>query len=168
MKNRYILILLVFMATVANAQCPDIFFSEYGEGSSNNKYFEIYNGTGDTVDLADYAFPNVSNAPAVVGEYEFWNTFDSGHVILPDDVYIVAHGSADAAILALADMTFNFLSNGDDGFALVKNDGVWNDADTNGNVDAGEMTGFTVLDWLGDWNGDPGSGCRRNFGTDLF
>ena len=24
--------------------------------------------------------------------------------------------------------------------------------------DAGEVTGYTILDWLGDWQGDPGAG----------
>ena len=28
-----------------------LFFSEYGEGSSSNKYLEIYNGTGDVLSL---------------------------------------------------------------------------------------------------------------------
>lgn len=32
----------------------DLFFSEYVEGSSYNKYVEIYNGTGESVDLANY------------------------------------------------------------------------------------------------------------------
>ena len=36
----------------------------------------------------------------------------------------------------------NFLSNGDDGFMLVQ----------------GDETSFVVLDAVGDWNGDPGSG----------
>jgi predicted extracellular nuclease len=30
----------------------DLFFSEYIEGSSNNKALEIYNGTGAAIDLA--------------------------------------------------------------------------------------------------------------------
>jgi predicted extracellular nuclease len=30
---------------------PDLFFSEYVEGSSNNKALEIYNSTGAAIDL---------------------------------------------------------------------------------------------------------------------
>ena len=97
----------------------ELYFSKYGEGSSNNKFIEIYNGTDQAVDLANYAFPNVSNAPTTPGEYEYWNTFTAGAIIDAGDVYVIAHGSADPAILAVADQTFNFLSNGDDGFALV-------------------------------------------------
>ena len=51
----------------------DLFISEYAEGSSNNKYLEIANFTGATVDLAGYALPSVSNAPSTDGEYEYWN-----------------------------------------------------------------------------------------------
>ena len=97
----------------------NLFFSEYAEGSSNNKYFEVYNPTTDTVDLSLYAYPNVGNAPSTPGVYEYWNDFDAGAVILPNDVYVVAHPSADATILAEADETFTYLSNGDDGFGLV-------------------------------------------------
>jgi len=39
----------------------DLFISEYVEGSSNNKYIEIFNGTGATVDLANYDLVNYSN-----------------------------------------------------------------------------------------------------------
>ena len=96
-----------------------LFFSGYAEGSSNNKFMEIYNPTGDVVSLDGYAFPNVSNAPNVPGEYEYWNAFPAGASIAPGDVYVIAHPSADPAILAEADHTFTFLSNGDDGFILV-------------------------------------------------
>lgn len=157
MKKLYILLFLFALTSLTFAQTSDLYFSMYGEGSSNNKFLEIYNGTGGTVNLDNYAFPNVGNAPAIPGEYEFWNTFPSGFMLADGDVFVIAHGSSNATILAAADMTFNFLSNGDDGFALVANDGVWNDANTNSIVDAGEMTGFTVLDWLGNWDGDPGT-----------
>ena len=119
-----------------------LFFSGYAEGSSNNKFMEIYNPTGDVVSLDGYAFPNVSNAPNVPGEYEYWNAFPAGASIAPGDVYVIAHPSADPAILAEADHTFNFLSNGDDGFILVM----------------GSEEDFVQIDAIGDWNGDPGSG----------
>ena len=119
-----------------------LFFSEYAEGSSNNKYLEIYNSTDTTVDLSSYALARVSNAPSTVGEFEYWKAFDEGAVIAPGDVYVIAHGSSDPLILAQADMIFNSLSNGDDGYALVY--GVEED--------------YQILDFLGDFNGDPGSG----------
>jgi len=119
-----------------------LFFSGYAEGSSNNKFMEIYNPTGDVVNLDNYAFPNVSNAPNVPGEYEYWNAFPAGASIAPGDVYVIAHPSADPAILAEADHTFTFLSNGDDGFILVM----------------GSEEDFVQIDAIGDWNGDPGSG----------
>ena len=43
------------------------FFSEYAEGSSINKYLEIFNPTGETVDLSNYAYPSVSNAATTPG-----------------------------------------------------------------------------------------------------
>jgi secreted PhoX family phosphatase len=141
----------------SKGSATDLFISEYAEGSSYNKYLEIYNGTGSTVNLEDYAFPNVGNDPTVAGEYEFWNDFPTGATIADGDVYIIADARADSLILAEADYTFNFLSNGDDGFALVKG-GSWIDADTDGNKDAGEVTGFTILDLLGDWNARPSNG----------
>ena len=122
-------------------QAP-LFFSEYAEGSSNNKYFEIFNPTSDTIFLSNYAYPSVANAPTTAGQYEYWNDFDAGSYILPNDVYVVAHPSADPLILALADETHQYLSNGDDGYGLVY----------------GNQSSYVVIDWLGDWNGDPGSG----------
>ena len=123
------------------ASC-DLLFSGYAEGSSNNKFLEIFNPTGADISLDEYAYPNVSNAPSVPGEYEYWNEFDAGAVVAAGDVYVIAHPSADQAILDEADETFNFLSNGDDGFMLVK----------------GSPEDFVQIDAIGDWNGDPGSG----------
>jgi len=133
-----------------------LFFSEYGEGSGNNKYMEIYNGTGQTVYLDTFAFPNVSNAPSTPGEYEYWQGFPQGDSILDGDVYVISHPSADPLIQAESDHNHTYLSNGNDGFCLVSG-GTWNDLDSDQNIDAGEMTGYTIVDCLGDWNGDPGS-----------
>ena len=140
MKQLYFI--LIFLMSFMFTSQENIFFSEYAEGSSNNKYLEIYNNSDQTVDLTQYAFPNVSNDPTTVGEYEYWNTFDAGATIEPFGIYVIANPSADGAILAEADMTFTYLSNGDDGFKLVY----------------GTEDSFTVVDELGDWQGDPGSG----------
>ncbi|MDC0870980.1 T9SS type A sorting domain-containing protein [Flavobacteriaceae bacterium] len=149
-KNYFLTLILAFTVVfVSSAQVTELFISKYAEGSSNNKFLEIYNGTDATISLSDYAFPTVSNAPTTPGEYEYWNTFPEGAEIAPGGVYVIAHGSANASILAEADQTYQYLSNGDDGLALVG--GVTYDA-------AGEVAGYTILDWLGDWQADPGSG----------
>jgi hypothetical protein len=130
----------------------NLFFSEYAEGSSNNKYLEIYNPTSDTVSLQNYGFPSVGNAPDNgEGIYEYWNDFPSNAVILPNDVYVIAHPDADASILAYADTTHTYLSNGDDGYALVYGYEPITPTDP-------ETGGYVILDFIGDWNGDPGSG----------
>jgi hypothetical protein len=121
-----------------HAQAP-LFFSEYAEGSSNNKYLEIYNPTDSTVSLGGYAFPSVSNGSD--GSYEYWNTFDEGAVITSEGVYIIAHPSADSVILVYANQTHSYLSNGDDGYGLAY----------------GTDSAFTMLDLIGDFGSDPGS-----------
>ena len=129
----------------------DLFFSEYAEGSSgtSNRYFEVYNPSMDTVDLTDYAWARV-NSPGGVdqsGVYETWHNFDSGAVILPNDVYVVAHTNADNNIQLEADMNSTSLSSGNDGMALVY--GI--EPLTPTHPDSGL---YTILDWVGDWN-DP-------------
>ena len=111
-------VLFAFAGTAAMAQCG-LFISEYSEGSSNNKYLEIYNPTDAAVDLTEYAIASVGNAPTTLGVHEYWNTFAEGATIAPGDVYVWAHGSSDPAILTETDQTGNAYFNGDDGYALV-------------------------------------------------
>ena len=141
MKKLYFL-LLSLITTASFSQATDLFFSQYGEGSGNNKFIEIYNGTGQDVDLSNYAFPSVGNAPDVPGTHEYWNNFPEGAVIANGDVYVIAHPSAVPEILATADHTHQYLSNGDDGYALA----------------LGSEESYTYIDFIGDFNGDPGDG----------
>ena len=143
MKKNLLTLALFFSGGISLmfAQAP-LFFSEYAEGSSNNKYLEIYNTTDSVVSLAGYAYPSVANDPTTPGEHEYWNTFDEGASIAPGDVYVIAHGSADSTILAEADETHNYLSNGDDGYALA----------------FGSESSYVVIDWLGNFDADPGNG----------
>tara|TARA_Y100001970_G_scaffold193849_1_gene235645 strand:- start:28599 stop:32258 length:3660 start_codon:yes stop_codon:yes gene_type:complete len=139
MNKTFNSITVIFLISVSYAQ---IFFSEYAEGSSNNKYLEIYNGTGQILDLFGYAYPSAANSPDVPGEHEYWNTFEDGASISPGDVYVICHGSADEFIQNECDEQHTYLSNGDDGYCLVQ----------------GEESSFTVLDCVGDWWADPGDG----------
>ena len=125
-----------------NLNTLDLFFSEYAEGGGNNKYLEIYNPTSATISLDGYALPYVVNAPTTAGVHETWKTFADGASIASGDVYVVAHGQAAQNILDEADETFNSLSNGDDGFGLAK----------------GTEASHTLIDWVGNFDADPGSG----------
>ncbi|MCB5284506.1 MAG: endonuclease [Candidatus Cloacimonetes bacterium] len=93
----------------------DLFFSEYIEGTSYNKAIEIYNGTGAAVDLSNYKLHLYSNGAPTAS-----NTLDLSGTLTNADVYVIAHPSASAGILAVADQTssavINF--NGDDAVAL--------------------------------------------------
>lgn len=119
-----------------------LYFSEYGEGSSNNKYLELYNPGLELVSLEGMALAHTVNAPTTIGEYETWVEFPINAVIAPGDVFLIAHTQAVPALLNVANFIYGNLSNGDDGFALV----------------VGSPTDYEILDMIGDWNGDPGSG----------
>ncbi|NEQ22582.1 MAG: hypothetical protein F6K28_26055, partial [Microcoleus sp. SIO2G3] len=89
----------------------DLFFSDYIEGSSNNKALEIYNGTGAAIDLAatGYVVQLYSNGSSSPTTLNLTGTVASG------DVFVFAQSSASSEILAQADQTSGAgLFNGDD------------------------------------------------------
>lgn len=139
MKKLYIL-LLSLITTASFSQATDLFFSQYGEGSGNNKFLEIYNGTGQDVDLSNYAFPNANGGSD--GNHEYWNEFPEGAIVANGDVYVIAHPSASDEITATADHLHQWLSNGDDGYALV----------------VGTEEQYSIIDFIGDFGDDPGDG----------
>lgn len=113
----------------------ELFFSEYVEGSSNNKALEIFNGTGAAVDLAaeNYDVQFFSNGSSTANV-----TILLTGVIVPDDVYVIADDEANSAILAVADLIYGgSFFNGDDAIALRKNG--------------------TIIDVIGQIGFDPGT-----------
>jgi predicted extracellular nuclease len=58
---------VVISAPPPTGNTPELFFSEYVEGSSNNKALEIYNPTGAAVDLSAYTVKLYSNGSATAG-----------------------------------------------------------------------------------------------------
>ncbi|WP_078543726.1 CehA/McbA family metallohydrolase [Litchfieldia alkalitelluris] len=109
-----------FTTEKAVAETSDLFFSEYIEGSSNNKALEIYNGTGSAVDLSGYTVELYSNGKTDVSySLDLEGTLDNG------DVYIIANAGAVPAILDLADITSTVTYyNGDDALVLKNNGNV--------------------------------------------
>jgi hypothetical protein len=144
------------LATIDDGGCVyeggecGLFISEYAEGSANNKYLELYNPTSSPIFLDEYTFGNCSNgcdalgsAPTITGNVDFWTfNFPAGSQVAPGGTFIVAHPTADPTILAVADMTYLYLSNGDDTYVLA-------------NIAGGDTT---VVDIIGDLGADPGSG----------
>ena len=118
-----------------NADAADLFISEYIEGSSNNKAIEIYNGTGAAIDLsaAGYNIQIYFNGSASAGL-----TINLTGNVASGDVFVLAHSSASAAILAQADQTDGAAwFNGDDAVVLRR--------------------GSTILDVAGQVGFDPGT-----------
>jgi hypothetical protein len=74
----------------------NIFFSEYAEGSSNNKYLEIYNADDHDVDLGAYSISTCSNGCDDGTSWDYPNNveFSNGTIVGPGEVYIVCNGSA--------------------------------------------------------------------------
>ncbi|MDG2194645.1 MAG: endonuclease [Polaribacter sp.] len=109
----------------------ELFFSEYVEGSGNNKAVEIANVTNATISLTGYTIKRNGNGGSTWSEAL---DLASGSVtsIVPGDVFVVINGDADnATLIAQADIVvqnvhptygvpINF--NGNDPVGLFKND----------------------------------------------
>jgi hypothetical protein len=90
----------------------ELFFSEYVEGGSYNKALEIYNGTGQSVNLSGYTI-EISNATQAIN---LSGTLANG------DVYVIANPSAVQSVLSVSDITnSNMIFNGDDSVTLKHN-----------------------------------------------
>src|SRR4051794_36115222 len=108
-------------ARAAVAATPtDLFISEYVEGSANNKALELFNGTGSAIDLAAGGYGlqlyfNGATAPST--------TIPLTGTVAAGDVFVLAASTADARILAQADLTTPAsLFNGDDAIVLKHGD----------------------------------------------
>lgn len=134
------LLFCLLVVSVVRAQTADLFFSEYVEGSSDNKALEIYNGTGFDVDLSTYTVERYTNgSPTVSSDLTLEGILADG------DVYIIANSAAVQAILDETDLTSGLaIFNGDDAIALRKND--------------------TLIDLIGVIGEDPGD----EWGEDLL
>lgn len=96
-----ILLIALLMPTLILA--GDLFFSEYIEGSSNNRAIEIINGTGENVDLSEYSINQSYNGTG-------WGTAGSPYdlplsgTLENGEVYVICASSAVADIKNVSDL----------------------------------------------------------------
>jgi len=117
---------------VAQTNCSELFFSEYVEGSSQNKAIEIYNPTSSSVDLSTYTVERFSNGATNSSSGGVTNL--SG-IIAPGDVFVLTHGdtvggggfgAVDPLLYSLGDMAAGpypspMHMNGNDAITLTNN-----------------------------------------------
>lgn len=106
--------------TTRQQPVPELFFSEYATGSSNNKYLEIYNPTDENVDLSNYfvhagTWSNAGNFSTT--------DFSLSGILASKEVFVIVNSSAADSLKAVADTIIksnivNF--NGDDALRLYK------------------------------------------------
>ena len=142
----------VYTKTLANA--PDLYISEYGEGSGNNKYIEIFNGTGSTVDLSSYSLKQSYNGAGWPIETTSVYYLALSGTLANNDVYVISAIDANATILAQADLKITYSTSaaggksiyftGNDALGLFKNDvliDVFGDPSSNSTI---PVAGFST------------------------
>ena len=98
--------------------CSELFISEYVEGSSYNKYIEIYNPTNKSITLTgNYAIQVYSNGKNSTIPINLVGTIEAY------DVFVISHPSATLGIIV--NQTSNSLDfNGDDAVALANTETI--------------------------------------------
>lgn len=152
MKKSLLLVIVLFITTgIASAQCNKLFFSEYIEGSHNNKALEIYNPTANPINLSGYQLVRYSNggttpyAVAITGIVPAFGTFvtvldKQDTTLTGQDTAVFKELLAKADTLLCPDYNVNRMHyfNGDDAVTL-------------------ELLNGTYLDIIGRIGEDPGT-----------
>jgi len=126
----------------ASAADPEPLFTQYVEGGSYNKAIEIGNVAGSDIAVDGYVLELYSNGSATVSK-----SVTLSGTIAAGDVFVAAHPSAAAPILAVADLTSSTVVNwnGDDAVVLRNAAGDVVDSIGQVGVDPGSQWGDATL-----------------------
>lgn len=150
--------------TNGSATATELFFSEYLEGSSNNKAVEIVNLTNSDIDLSSYSLKRQSNGGLNGADWE-WEMSLAGKTIKSQNVFVIVNEAAgehtdsksqkarDAGdfLISIADTIR--VHDGDTNFGAPIN--------FNGNDPVGLFKNGILIDIIGTYNGG-----SANFGKD--
>ncbi len=94
----------------------DLIISEYVEGTDGNisNAIELYNGTGESVDLSTYSIRIYRSGSATPN-----TTINLSGTLASGDTYVLVNSAAPQSMLDLADLVTVMQYNGDDAIALV-------------------------------------------------
>ncbi|MDP7121070.1 MAG: choice-of-anchor D domain-containing protein, partial [Candidatus Marinimicrobia bacterium] len=144
---QYYLFVDDFAGPEADVNDPGLIFSEYIEGSSNNKAIELYNASLETINLDEYQIGQTSNG-STAGVWEYFHVFPTGATLAAGDVWVIANSSTSSTYFdtSNADEVLDYPSvvhhNGDDARSILHIVG----------------TDTVVVDLIGETGPDPGSG----------
>lgn len=185
MKKILFTLMLVSAALLGNAQCTELFISEYVEGNYNNKAIEIYNPTSSPIDLSNYRVVRWSNGETNIA------TLETNKEILPipaamigaKDVYVLVINTTDVGsdTIPFADLSVKadvqlctscdpnsgsirtLCFNGDDALSLQKNvNGNWVNVDIFGLIGERPTNGAGGTSPTGAWTDQAPYSSRPN------
>jgi len=124
-----------------------LFFSDYGEGSSNNKYLEVFNAGPLAVNLDSVYMLVCSNGNPMTSGW--FNAFPAGWILPVGELVGVYHGSANLAISGKMPIDKSFSSgaanfNGNDAIVLME------DMNGNGVYDEGVDAVLDIIGFPGE------------------
>jgi hypothetical protein len=159
---------------VYHDDCANIFFSQYIDGSGNNKALQIYNPTTDSIELSDYQLVKFTDGDSSS------DAFILSGILAPKGVYVIANPLANAAITLLADTLTPFINfDGNDALALVQ---IYDTVDVIGEpginpgigwpIDTASTAGHTLIRkyfiYAGQTNWAIADTQWRAYGIDMF
>jgi len=130
----------------ASGPTPELFFSEYVEGSSNNKALEIYNPTSGTVDLSAYSVQMWSRSATGVPVASTATQTLALTGMLPAGKTLVIYNASSATTLTSAVSASGTMTQADGTFASLNGHQV---TSFNGNDTVFLLKSGTVIDAIG-------------------
>lgn len=123
---KFFLVVLAAVPLALSAQMSDLIFSEYGEGTDNNKYLELYNGTGADLDLSNYVLWKIINeGDWYERAYHLEGILPHGHtftvVNYKADSLLAIRRDTVGPVIDVGGSDFTFMvANGNEAFAIAK------------------------------------------------